>query len=363
MTTATVPEAPGVKLKDLRAFPRGVSTAIAALVNNRGVKYRIFKDGNHLVLYPPDRDARPFKVSAHRSEEANLRYLTEFVDKYLGPIPPDDRPAKPDELAPLLSLNTKPPEQRSAPDAETDDGPWRVHHRATGEPTTFETNGTTWRCTAPGCSWTTTNKLALGPHAGNHKSVELSKGTPQRKPRAKPWTGRHVTDKTPLDGARVRELRERSGRTWGDLGRQLGITPEGIRQWITRGEVASVWVEPFAKALGVTPDVLTAFGPLPKPVEPDPITVEDDMPEPEPAEPETPPVEPAAPVPTGVATGVARDYLSEILRVAKTALGEADHSAELAELRAENAELRAELDTANAKLDLMREAIRTVDEA
>lgn len=360
MTTATMQEAPGVKLKDLRAFPRGVSTAIAALVNNRGVKYRIFKDGNHLVLYPPDRDARPFKVSAHRSEEANLRYLTEFVDKYLGPVPTDDRPAKPAELAPLLSLNTKPPEQRAAPD-----GPWRVHHRATGEPTTFETNGKVWRCTHAGCSWTATSPRLIGPHAGNHKSADLaaSSSRKQTKPRAKPWEGRHVQDKTPLDDARVRELRDRSGQTWGDIGRQLGITPEGIRQWLKRGECASVWVEPFAQALGVTPEVLTGSDPLPPPVEPDPISVEDETPDPEPAEPETPPVEPAAPVPTGVATGVARDYLSEILRVAKTALGEADHGAEIAELRAENAELRRELDTANAKLDLMREAIRTVDEA
>lgn len=352
MTTATMQEAPGVKLKDLRAFPRGVSTAIAALVNNRGVKYRIFKDGNHLVLYPPDRDARPFKVSAHRSEEANLRYLTDFVDKYLGPIPPDDRPAKPEELAKLTVLNTKPPEQRAAPDAETD-GPWRVHHRATGEPTTFETNGKVWRCTHAGCSWTATSPRLIGPHAGNHKSADLaaSSSRKQTKPRAKPWEGRHVQDKTPLDDARVRELRDRSGQTWGDIGRQLGITPEGIRQWLKRGECASVWVEPFARALGVTPEVLTGSDPLPPPVEPDPISVEDETPEPEPAEPPEPTTERHdAP-------------WREVLRIARAALGEEDNGPLVAELRAENAELRRELDTANAKLDLMREAIRTVDEA
>lgn len=357
MTTATV-DAPGVKLKDLRAFPRGVSTAIAALVNNRGIKYRIFKDGNHLVLYPPDRDARPFKVSAHRSEEANLRYLTDFVDKYLGPVTPADRPAKPEELAPLLKLNTKPPEQRGAPEAETDAGEWRVHHRKTGEPTTFETNGETWRCTFPGCPWTTQKVGTIGAHAANHKSVALSRDRGLTKPRAKPWAGPHAREKTPLDAERVRELRERSGLKWGDLGREIGITPEGIRQWLKRGECASVWVEPFAQALGVTPDVLIGSGPLPnhlpppEPVEPEP--------EPEPAEPE--PTTPA-PVPTGVATGVARDYLSEILRVARTALGEHDHTAELAEARAKLAEkdaeltkVRAELDEANTRLDLLAEA-------
>jgi DNA-binding transcriptional regulator YiaG len=368
MTTATV-DAPGVKLKDLRAFPRGVSTAIAALVNNRGVKYRIFKDGNHLVLYPPDRSARPFKVSAHRSEEANLRYLTEFVDKYLGPIPPDDRPAKPEELAKLTVLNTKPPEQRAAPDAETDAGEWRVHHRATGEPTTFETNGETWRCTYPGCPWTATSPRLLGAHAGNHKSVDLAAESSRThtKRRAKPWTGRHATDKVSLDAERVRELRERSGLRWGDIGRQIGITPEGIRQWLKRGECASVWVEPFAKALGVTPDVLIGSEPLPNSlpplpeVEPEPIEIEpEETPEPEPAEPE--PTTPA-PVPTSVATGVGRDYLSEIMRLAMTALGEHDHTAELAETRAKLAEtdaeltkVRAELDEANTRLDLLAEA-------
>lgn len=372
MTTATV-DAPGVKPKDLRAFSRGVSTAILALVNNRGVKYRIFKDGNHLVLYPPDRSARPCKISAHRSDEGNFRYLSEFVDKYLGPVPTDDRPAKPAELAPLLKLNTKPPEQRGAPDAETDAGEWRVHHRKTGEPTTFETNGETWRCMSPGCPWTTTNVKAIGAHAANHKSVALAKDRGQTKPRAKPWDGPRVTEKTPLDAERVRELRERSGLRWGDLGRQLGITPEGIRQWLKRGECASVWVEPFAKALGVTPDMLIGSGPLPaslpplpEPVEPDPIEIEpedppEQQPEPEPT---------TAPVPTGVATGVARDYLSEIMRVAMTALGEHDLSAELAEARAgesslrikldeteaELTKVRAELDEANTRLDLLAEA-------
>lgn len=365
MTTAVAEAPPGVKPKDLRAFTRTISTAILALVNNRGVKYRIFKDGNHLFLYPPDRAARPCKISAHRSDEANIRYLNDFVDKYLGPVPTADRPAKPDELAPLLTLNTKPPEQRGAPDAETDAGEWRVHHRATGEPTTFETNGKVWRCTAPGCSWTTTKKLALGPHAGNHKSVELNKDSRRAKPPAKPWAGRHPSEKTPLDAERVRELRERSGKRWGDLGQEIGITPEGIRQWLKRGECASVWVEPFAKALGVTPDVLIGVDPLPgdplfEQPEPEPATA----PEPEPlAEPE-----PAtAPVPTDVATGVARDYLTEILRVARTALGETDLSAELAQARAKLAEKDAELkrvqtqlDEARARLELLREAWEAV---
>lgn len=375
MTTA-VAEAPGVKPKDLRAFNRTISTAIMALVNNRGIKYRIFKDGNHLVLYPPDRTARPCKISAHRSDEANIRYLEKFVDDYLGPITPEeDRPAKPEELAPLLTLNTKPPEQRGAPDAETD-GEWRVHHRATGEPTTFETNGETWRCTFPGCPWTTTNVKTIGAHAGNHKSVSLAKGTPRAKPPAKPWPGRHVGEKTPLDAERVRELRERSGLRWGDLGKMLGITPEGIRQWLKRGEVATQWVEPFALALGVTPEVLTGSDPLPnslpplprrKPVEPDPIEIE-----PEEIEPEEPPdlepvPEPPTPVPSSVATGVGRDYLAEILRVARTALGETDHTAELAEARAKldekDAELvrvRTELDEARARLELLREAFEAV---
>lgn len=357
MTTAALPEAPSIKPKDIRAFTRPVSTALMALVNNRGVKYRVFKDGNHLVLYPPDRSARPCKISAHRSDEANIKYLSDFVDKYLGPLPSDDRPAKPEELAKLTLLNTsKPPEQRAAPEEESAPE-WRVHHRDTGEPTTFETNGTHYRCTAPGCSFKTANRRAIGPHAGTHKSAELAK-TKHRKPRAKPWAGTHPASKTPLDAERIRELRRRSGKRWQDIGSELGITAEGIRQWLARGETATEWVEPFAKALGVTTELLLSSEPLPNSLPPLP----EPEPTPEPVEPEPVESEPTkpAPVPTMEATGVARDYLSEIARLAHVALGREDLAGELERTRAELARTKTELDEANARLLLLREAWEAV---
>lgn len=361
MTSALISEeAPGVKAKDLRAFPLSVSKAVQAIVNRRGVKYRIFKDGNHLHLYPPDRTARPFKLSAHRPEEANIRHLQEFVDKWLPPPPTDDRPAKPEELAPLMALNSKPPEQRPAPEAET---VWRVHHRRTGEPTTFETDGTRYRCTEPGCPFMTAVPRKIGAHAANHKSARLAKTDGRGKRRAKPWTGNHPKEKTPLNAERVKELRKRSARGWQEIGREIGITGEGIRQWLVRGEAPSVWIEPFAKALGVTPELLTGSDPLPNSLPPLPEPEPTPEPTPEPVEPEpltAPEVEPSAPIPTNVATGIGREYLTEIARLAHAALGEPDAAAELAATRAELERVRTELDEANARLDLLNEAWEAV---
>ena len=374
MTTATIADVPGVKPKDLRAFSRGVSTAIMALVNNRGVKYRIFKDGNHLVLYPPDRDARPCKISAHRSDEGNFRYLSEFVDKYLGPVPTDERPAKPAELAPLLKLNTKPPDPRKSPEDGPQDEPgtrtdddgtvWRIHRRATGEPTIFETDGTRYRCTK--CGEILTNKRVIGVHAGshaNHEAAERSKAA-----RKTPEPGAKV----PLSEARVQELRQRAGLSWADLGSRLGLSSAGVRMWTKRGEVARVWVEPFAAALGVSVETLTGRGALP----PEP-PADDPAPTPEPvAEPSSEPISGATetepttesrapvrvaekPVEGRVMPGNPRrdaDAFREIIRTAIAALGDADPYTEIARLR-------RELDDEKAKLALLRETLRTLDES
>jgi hypothetical protein len=373
MTTATVTEVPGVKPKDLRAFSRGVSTAIMALVNNRGVKYRIFKDGNHLVLYPPDRDARPCKISAHRSDEGNFRYLNEFVDKYLGPIPPDDRPAKREELAPLLTLNTKPPDPRKSPEDEPgkrtdDDGTvWRIHRRATGEPTTFETDGERYRCTQCG---EIVRLRVIGVHAGTHANKAAADAVKAAR-RGEPGV------KVPLSEERVQALRQRAGLSWTDLGRLLGLSSAGVRMWTKRGEVAHVWVEPLAKALGVSVETLTGRGPLPPVTEPpaDPAPVTEPTPEPVP-EPTPEPISGAAePEPTTESRAPARvadkpvegrvmpgnprrdaDAFREIIRTAIAALGDADPYTEIARLR-------RELDDEKAKLALLRETLRTLDES
>lgn len=62
--------------KDLRAFHKKVRTVVLALVNDNNLRWRM-PDGQHLFIYPPDGTSRPFKVSAHRRDDATLNFLRE----------------------------------------------------------------------------------------------------------------------------------------------------------------------------------------------------------------------------------------------------------------------------------------------
>lgn len=66
---------------DVRAFPTKVAKALRYLANEAGVKHRCI-DGSHVLLYPPDDNARPFKVSAHRPAERSLKYIRNFIDEW-----------------------------------------------------------------------------------------------------------------------------------------------------------------------------------------------------------------------------------------------------------------------------------------
>lgn len=307
--------------RELRAWPEPVSTALLAIVNRRGVRHRII-DGSHLLLFPPDRTARPVKFSESRPAEANLHFLDEFTAEYLGPVipePRDDRPATEAEVAPLISVNGD-RHQAETSEAETEE--WRPHLRSKtsgGEPTIFETNGRLFRCTQ--CGWITETG-ALGTHASQHARVANMVPVPY-----------------------LARLLEASGRgSHSRVAAAVGIDKSTIRNWTNTGRVSPKYLLALAAALDVevsdlTGQAATGSEPAPQPETPVPTEpILDPMPEPA-TEPVTEP-EPAD----------ARAVLLSIARLVDDTLGRDN-------LQAELRDTRARLEEAEAQLDLIREAI------
>lgn len=355
--------------KDLRGWPDTVTTALLNLVTRRGVRAKVL-DGNHVFLYAPDGEGT-IKVSRSRKTEDTLKFLGKFCDEHLPPVVRDDRPAKADELAPLLKLNTKAQRQaaREAAEAEALAQAAEAHAQATWQPymgyngrtkTTFETNGNgVFRCTVEGCGEVMAPgkdaRKVLGPHASSHRR-----------------RGRPLGKRVPVS-PNVWEMRKATGLPWSNIGRAMGMTDSGVRAWVTRGAMPEAQAQPLANVLGVTVAQLTGA----EPWTPRPGTIPGPRRAPEPeAAPETPQAPPVAeldpypggPVPTDVATGAGRSYLARIASLAHQALGEPDLAAELttttAELgrtKAELAQAKKELGEANAKLEILREALEVVD--
>jgi hypothetical protein len=65
-----------LKPSDLRAFHKSVREVLLYLVNTQDVKCRM-PNGTHILLYPPDGETRPFKVSASRRSDASLTFIEE----------------------------------------------------------------------------------------------------------------------------------------------------------------------------------------------------------------------------------------------------------------------------------------------
>lgn len=353
--------------KDLKGWPDTVTTALLNLTTRRGVRAKVL-DGNHIWLNAPDGEGT-LKVSKARKAEDTLKFLGKFCDDHVPPVVRDDRPAKADELAPLLNLNTKAERKaaREAAEAESLAHAAEAHAQATWRPymgyngktkTSFETNGNgVFRCTVKGCGEVMAPgveaRRVLGPHASSHKR------------RGKPL-GKRVPVST-----QVPEMRKAAGLSWGNIGRGMGMTDSGVRAWVTRNAMPEDQAGRLASVLGVTVAQLTGAEPwAPTGAIPGPRPA----PEAETA-PETPQAAPVAelgawpgPVPTDVATGVSRSYLARIASLAHQALGEPDLAAELTTVKAELARTKAELaqtkkelGESTARLDLMREALAVVD--
>lgn len=305
--------------RELRKWPEPVSTALLAIVNRRGVRHRII-DGNHLLLYPPERTARPVKFSASRPAEANLHFLDEFTTKYLGPVTPeprDDRPATEAEIAPLVGLNGD-RHQAETPEAETEE--WRPHLTKDGKSTTFETNGRVFRCTE--CGWITETG-ALGTHAARHARIANMVEIPN-----------------------LTRILNACSITRRQVAQEFGINRTALAAWEKVGRIKPKYLPQLAALLDVRVSDLTGQtepepAPEPQPETPAPAEpILDPMPEPAPE----PVTEPAS-EPTD-----AQSVLRQIARLIDDALGRDNLETELRDTR-------ARLEEAKAQLDLIREAI------
>ena len=77
-----------ISKRDLRGFSKATQRVLFYIVNDCGVAWRKI-DGVHLVLYPPDGESRPFKVSAGRPDRWNMQILhIQFIQAYgIPPMP------------------------------------------------------------------------------------------------------------------------------------------------------------------------------------------------------------------------------------------------------------------------------------
>lgn len=366
MSTAPVPTQ-ALTPKDLKGWPDNVSTALLNMVNRRGVRARV-KDGGHVLLYAPDGEGT-LKVSRSRKPEDTMKYLGKFCDEHLPPVVRDDRPARDDELAPLLKLNT-----RAAREAEAireakalaqaaqahAEATWRPYMGYNGKtPTTFETNGKgVFRCTVEGCGEVLApgpeSRRVLGPHAAVHRRLANE--------------GKAAAGTTLPMSPQVGLMRKASGKTWKVVGASMGLSDAAIRGWIARGAMPEARGKRLADVLGVTLSQLTGSTPWEAPAVIPAPRRGGRRPQAASKPQAVPQAVPEAEVAPMLAQG-ADAILTRIAALAHQALGEPDLAAELTQVRAERnqaraeaAELRTKLDEANAKLDLMREALAVVDD-
>lgn len=312
MTASSITTQQRLTPRELRAWPEPVSIALLAIVNHRGIRHRII-DGSHLLLFPPERTARPVKFSASRPAEANLHFLEEFTAKYLGPITPeprDDRPATDEELAQLVSINGD--RQAETPDVETEE--WRPHLTKDGKLTTFETNGRLFRCTE--CGWITETG-STGAHASHHARRANMVPVPH-----------------------LRGLLDASSLTRVQVAASVGVDKSTVAEWARTGRVKSKYVPALAAALDVRVSELTDQA------DPEPEPAPEPVPEPVAAAPIESVTEPES---TSESTD-AHAVLRQIARLIDDALGRDNLETELRDTR-------ARLGEAEAQLDLIREAM------
>lgn len=85
--TAKLVETPRLEMRLLRKFDERVARMMMDLVNTYGVRFRIQKDGQHVLLYPLNEfnQSRPFKVGAHRPGVQGMEHLEKWVKDAVTP--------------------------------------------------------------------------------------------------------------------------------------------------------------------------------------------------------------------------------------------------------------------------------------
>lgn len=108
--------------KEIGGFSKAIQDLLLEIVNDHGVKYRRI-DGSHILLFPPDGESRPFKVSAARTDEVNTRILeVQFMEAFGIKRPEQKKPArepeKPKPVPKPRPVAEKPPAPAPAPPAK-----------------------------------------------------------------------------------------------------------------------------------------------------------------------------------------------------------------------------------------------------
>jgi hypothetical protein len=174
--SAAMTEQPTLNPSDLRpTFSKKVATLVAQLVNDYGVRYRIQKDGGHILMYNGEQQNGPHKVSASRPEEDTLHWLNRWIDRNVPEY--REREVTPATLKALAeAVNTTDTHEVEEPQVES--SKWAEHKHG------FETDGEVFRCLAKGCGYTRTDPRGLHLHALKHDKSRhrdaLQQGTETR---------------------------------------------------------------------------------------------------------------------------------------------------------------------------------------
>lgn len=97
--------------RDIPEFGKSTADLLMHIVNNCGVRWRAI-DGGHMILFPPDKESRPFKVAAKRTAQENNRILRrQFMEAFGLPSPEEYKRAQREEKRAAAEAATEVEEQ------------------------------------------------------------------------------------------------------------------------------------------------------------------------------------------------------------------------------------------------------------
>jgi len=190
-----------IQPKDMKGFHRDVQVWLKRCINDWGMKWRPAADA--ILLYPPDGESQPLKISHQRQAAAQVTYLKDFAEKW--DIIPEGGPfriPKPDvftgEDAEPEPKNDKALSAKAAPQVKftgkadppkAEAGEWVPYlSKKDGLRTNWETDGTQFRCLlciAEGKSTVYDDNKRLGGHVRmSHSSTRRDLYTPEARAKA-----------------------------------------------------------------------------------------------------------------------------------------------------------------------------------
>lgn len=158
--------------RDVKLFGDDVGQLLLHVANDLGVKFRVI-DGSHILLYPPDGESRPFKVSSSRPSPQTMRYLTGFISEHCTEQQKQWEAEQERQRAEKMKqppLKARKPAPKDEPVLRpTTEGWEQIRHTVTGEPMHFEYDGEgIYACLVEGCDWINGSRRAIAGHVVTH---------------------------------------------------------------------------------------------------------------------------------------------------------------------------------------------------